>query len=511
MTGEVNEKVSILIVDDDENTCKILSLLFGKEGYETETAASGREAMEKVRERFFNVALLDIKLPDMEGTELLVSLKGIYPEMVMIMVTAYASLETSISALLKGASAYLPKPFNTREVLATVREAVEKQHLAMENKRLYQEAQRELAERKQAEARLTSFMNSATDGFFVLDSKLNYLDINEAALKITGLTKEEVVGKNVTDVEPDIEKTGRYDRYMEVIKTGKPFFVDDLIPNPKFGDIQLALSAFKVGDGLGVTIVDLTERRRLRKKMVEYEEVDKLKTGLLSTVSHELRTPLAIIKGYSTMLLDYGRRLGPEEKDGHLRSIDKATDRLTDLVDHLLDMSRLDAGLLKLDKKLTSVSKVIKEAVAEAQLRAPEHNIVSHMRKRLPRMRIDARRIRAVLDNLIDNAVKYSGQETEVMVSARRARQKLLISVADQGMGIYAEDLERVFDKMYRIEQRLSTDPGGMGLGLALCKALVEAHSGRIWVESEVGKGSTFYFTLPIKTKAGRQSHGKAA
>jgi len=368
----------------------------------------------------------------------------------------------------------------------------------MENKRLYQEAQRELGERKQAEARLTSFMNSATDGFFVLDSKLNYSDINEAALKITGLAREEVVGKNVTDVEPDIKETGRYDRYMEVIKTGKPFFVDDLIPNPKFGDIQLALSAFKVGDGLGVTIVDLTERRRLRKKMVEYEEVDKLKTGLLSTVSHELRTPLAVIKGYSTMLLDYGRRLSPEEKDGHLGSIDKAADRLTDLVDHLLDMSRLDAGLLRLEEVPTSISKVIKEAVAEAQLRTSGRKIALQVRNRLPRVNIDAGRIRQVLDNLIDNAIKYSGEGSRVVVEAGRNGGELDISVTDQGMGIYAEDLERVFDRMYRIEQRLSTDPGGMGLGLALCKALVEAHNGRIWVESEVDKGSTFHFTLPL-------------
>ncbi len=149
--------------------------------------------------------------------------------------------------------------------------------------------------------------------------------------------------------------------------------------------------------------------------------------------------------------------------------------------------------------------------MAEAQLRAHEHNIVSHGRNKLPRLNIDAKRIREVLDNLIDNAVKYSGQGTEVMVSARRTRQKLLISVADQGIGIPSDELEKVFDRMYRIEQRLAPQTGGIGLGLPICKGLVKAHGGRIWVESEVGKGSTFYFTLPIKTKAGRQNHGKDA
>jgi len=236
--------------------------------------------------------------------------------------------------------------------------------------------------------------------------------------------------------------------------------------------------------------------------MAEYEELDKLKTNLLSTVSHELRTPLAIIKGYSTMLLDYDRKLSPREKSGNLRSIDRATDRLTDLVDRLLDMSRLDAGLLKLKKAPTSVSGMVKEAITEARLRARKHKIVSHIMGRLPRIDIDARRIRQVLDNLIDNAVKYSGEGSSVVVEVmKKDGGGLQVSIADQGIGIPTEDLEKVFDRMYRLEQRLSTDPGGMGLGLALCKALVEAHDGEIWAESQVEEGSTFYFTIPVETK----------
>ena len=138
--------------------------------------------------------------------------------------------------------------------------------------------------------------------------------------------------------------------------------------------------------------------------------------------------------------------------------------------------------------------------MAEAKLRAPSHEIVADVRQRLARVDIDAKRIRQVLDNLIDNAIKYSGEESEVVVSARRAGQELLISVVDLGRGIPAEDLERVFDRMYRIEQRLAPEVGGVGLGLAICKGLVEAHGGRIWVESELGKGSTFCFTLPCKS-----------
>lgn len=253
-----------------------------------------------------------------------------------------------------------------------------------------------------------------------------------------------------------------------------------------------------------------SERRQIERKMVEYKELDKLKDSLLSTVSHELRTPLAIIKGYSTMLVDYDRRLRSAEKQGYLESIDRATDRLTELVDHLLDMSRLEAGMLRLDKQPTNISRLMEETAAEANLRAPGREIVLKLTKRLPMMDIDARRIRQVMDNIIDNAIKYSEEGTRVVIQSRQMGSELQISVVDKGIGIPAKDLETVFDRMYRIEQRLTPETGGVGLGLAICRGLVEAHGGRIWVESKLERGSTFYFTLPLDTKEGR-SYGRAA
>ena len=150
----MGEKERILIVDDDKSTRRSLSLIFGKKGYETEAVGTGREAIEKAQERFFNLALLDIRLPDVEGIGLLAPLKEMHPDMVVIMVTGYASLETAVRALNEGASAYTTKPLNMDEVLATVEEALEKQRLILENRRLYEAAQRELAERKRAEEAL---------------------------------------------------------------------------------------------------------------------------------------------------------------------------------------------------------------------------------------------------------------------------------------------------------------------------------------------------------------------
>lgn len=260
--------------------------------------------------------------------------------------------------------------------------------------------------------------------------------------------------------------------------------------------------------------MDITEHKQLaeevRRKELEVataQEMVHIKSHLLSIVSHELRTPLATIKGYSTMLLEYDRRLHREEKHRYLESIDRTTDRLTELVDRLLDMSRLDAGLFRLAKSPTELSKLIDEAVAEAQLRSPEHCFRVERKEELPVLDVDSGRIRQVLDNLLENAIRYSEKGTAVVVLAKREARKLKISISDRGKGIPANDIDKVFDPLYRLEDRLAQDPRGMGLGLPLCKGLVEAHGGHIWVKSKLRRGSTFCFTIPLSPASERSSH----
>ena len=147
----MEEKSSILVVDDDESTCRTLKLIFGKKGYEVDTAGTGQEAIEKAKGKFFNVALLEIKLPDIEGIELITPLKKMHPDMVIILITGHASLETAVRAMNEGASAYITKPFNMDEVLTRVESSREKQRLVLENRKLLTALQQELTERKQSE------------------------------------------------------------------------------------------------------------------------------------------------------------------------------------------------------------------------------------------------------------------------------------------------------------------------------------------------------------------------
>ena len=264
-----------------------------------------------------------------------------------------------------------------------------------------------------------------------------------------------------------------------------------------------------IGVAFAFAVMSFFQRSQVRsksKKLIaetaarkKYEELNKLKSDLLSMVSHELRTPLATIKGYATMLVNHDDKLANDEKIQSLMSIDNATNRLARLVDQLLDMSRADAGLLKLEMEPADPAMVIRQAVGEAKLRAPDYAFeVDVPAEGLPLVRMDISRIRQVLDNLLDNAIKYAANGKGVAVSARQQDGAIVFSVTDRGPGIPKQELERVFERMYRMEQQPGAFVEGLGLGLAICKALVEAHGGRIWAESQLGGGSRFIFTLPL-------------
>ena len=226
-----------------------------------------------------------------------------------------------------------------------------------------------------------------------------------------------------------------------------------------------------------------------------------MKTELLSTVSHELCTPLGSIKGYATTLLTHASKLRREEQREFLEIIDSEADRLRELIENLLDMSRLEAGVLRIDREPLRLGGVAREVVRRTQLATPNHELVLDWLPEAdePWVNGDPKRLYQVLQNLLSNAVKYSPDGGCITLRARTARRELVVAVADQGFGMPATELDRIFDRFHRVGGEVSRRVGGTGLGLAICKGLVEAHGGRIWAESEgEGMGSTFSFTLPL-------------
>ena len=556
----MEEQESILIVDDDRDLRETLTLLFEGKGYSVDSAASSREAIEKVRSRSFNIALLDIILPDMDGVELLSCLKDIRPQLAVVMITGHASTETAVKALNLGASAYITKPVGMKEIVNVVRETIEKQKLVIENRRLYQEAKIELAERKRAEERIehingvlramrkiSQLVTAQKDhvkllrdicqtlvkvpgyynaGIALLDSAgeisrcvdaglreeflpmSEYLRQGEASACIhKSLGQHDVViinstGVACTDCQLASTYYGRTGMCVELAYNRTMYGVLCVAITPDIILDEEAKNLFKevAGDiSFALYNKELEEKHlQAEEEILHHQQMDRMKTELLSSVSHELRTPLATIKGYCSMILDYYDRLAEEEKLEYLKSIDGASDRLIELIDHLIDMSRLESGLINLEQETIDIAHLLKETVTEARLRAPEHKIVLQLPKVLPKVYVDSRRIRQVMDNIINNAVSYSEAGTTIKIQARPEKSELLISVADEGIGIPPREIEKVFERMYRVENEQTANEKGLGLGLAICRGLVEKHGGRIWIRSKLGQGSIVYFTLPI-------------
>ncbi len=256
-----------------------------------------------------------------------------------------------------------------------------------------------------------------------------------------------------------------------------------------------------IGQQIGVAIenIQLAEKASQVKLL---EESDRLRAELIANVSHELRTPLGLIKIFCTTLQREDVDFDPETQKEFLQDIEAETERLEKLVNNLLNLSRIQEGQLRLDKQPADVGALVQNSVKDMSAHFSEHQIVKNLPDEPLVAVIDSRYIEQVLRNLISNAIKYSPQGGTITIDGYAQDNQLCIQVRDQGIGIAPSDLEKVFERFYRTKNEHTQNIGGVGLGLAVCKGIVEAHNGRIWVESIPGEGSAFKFILPLDDNA---------
>ncbi len=230
-------------------------------------------------------------------------------------------------------------------------------------------------------------------------------------------------------------------------------------------------------------------------------EAERLKSQFISAMSHELRTPLTSIKGCATSLLredvDWDK---PTTKE-FLGTISQKADELNAMIDKLLQTTKIEGGAIKLDKEPVAIARLAAKVIKDNALRSLGHQLSSDFPLDIPVVEADSHYIERVLHNLVENAIKYSPNGGKIRVSGNVGRNEVVVSVQDDGMGIASAELGKVFDRFYRADNPLSRRVGGTGLGLFISKALVEAHGGRIWAESEPGRGSTFSFSLPVSAE----------
>lgn len=233
----------------------------------------------------------------------------------------------------------------------------------------------------------------------------------------------------------------------------------------------------------------------------EADEKDRLRAELMATFSHELRTPLATIKGYSTALLLDELQWPEEKRREFLRLIDEECDNLERMISDILDSSLIDVGQLPIEQQPVRLPLLSQEVAREMQRSTDIHHFVLDFPADFPIVDADPRRIKQVLRNILDNAIKYSPNKGLVVIRGQVRPLDVVISIADQGVGISPEDLIPLFDKYFRVKAPTGYHVPGTGLGLPVSRAIVEAHGGRIWAKSKIGEGTTLYFSIPRGTE----------
>lgn len=272
-------------------------------------------------------------------------------------------------------------------------------------------------------------------------------------------------------------------------------------------ELQLLIA---IANQIGV-VIENTRRAEQAAQIEILRELNRLRSELIANASHELRTPLGLIKVFCTSLLAQDVTFDENTQRQFLCGIDEETDKLKIIVDNLLGLSTLESGRMRLDKHVIDLRALTRKVIESIQLdlrpasagpnsnpTAAQYQFVCDFPDHPLTAPVDEKRIEQVLRNLLSNAVKYSPEGGRIMIQGRGDKWQVLIRISDEGIGITPENLEHIFERFYRVENEQTRTIGGVGLGLAVCKGIVETHGGRIWAESTPDEGSHFYFTLPV-------------
>lgn len=357
-----------------------------------------------------------------------------------------------------------------------------------------------------------SLIDSMSEGLAVVDTEGRHVLANRAFCAMVGYTPEELDGRLPPyPYGPADEDERSWATFATLIGGELPpgREVPVTLRRHDGSAFSAGLTPAEVHDergrvtGLMVIVRDLTERERLEATAAQAHaarEADRLKSELLATVSHELRTPLAAIKGFTSTMLRYGDRLSLEEQREFLGDIEQSSDRLAELVGNLLNMGRLEAALLSMEPERIDLAPLLRAEAADfmPRLVARRQTLTVEIPEHLPPVPADPRRIRQVLANLLDNAAKYTPLGGHIRVSAADEGDWVCFAVADSGPGIPADHLQRVFEPFHRVDSGLTRTVGGTGLGLAITRRILDAHHGRIQVESPPGQGALFTVRLPV-------------
>jgi two-component system phosphate regulon sensor histidine kinase PhoR len=333
-----------------------------------------------------------------------------------------------------------------------------------------------------------AILGSMVEGVAGVNGGERLVFANPGFAAILGLDVPPVAGSSLLEVVRQTELIGAVRRVL----AGEPRVESEIVTGTlRQHYFAATVAAVRAGETSGAVIVlhDITELRRL----------ERIRRDFVANVSHEFRTPLTAIQGFAETLIG-GAIDDPQNRGRFLAIILEHSRRLARLTEDLLRLSQMDADQLALEIRGVSVSQLIESCYETAQRRAGEKELVLSLNvaSQMPDVAADNRRLQEVLQNLLDNAIQYTLPGGKIVLSAEIRNDEVIFTVADTGIGIPQADQPRIFERFYRVDVARSREAGGTGLGLSIAKHLVEAHGGRIWVESEFGAGSKFHFSVPV-------------
>lgn len=481
------KKPSVLIIDDEDRIRNVCSKMLTQEGYDVAQANNGKAGLEMIAQRHFDIILLDLMMPGISGLEALEQIRELHPDTVVIVITGYATLDHAVDAMKRGAFEFIAKPFSPQDLRVVITKAI-KQIRTLED----------IAHEK---SRVRTMINHLAGGVMTTDTRKQVALANHAFVNLIGYRGPSPIGKPVEELVPDNEIIAMIDQALEMA-------------SDRFAEITGEISVSPLGQGddriIGVRCVPFRDRlgRNLGTITVLHDitavkKMDQMKSDFVSMVSHEIRGPLNSVLMQQKVILD---ELAGDITEKQREILTRASEKIKTLVSlssELLDIAKMESGLINMEKEELQLADLLADQTSFHRPKARDKNIDLQLLPLpdLPSVLANHMNMEEVLTNLITNAINYTPENGSIFVSALNDGNYVCIRVADTGLGIAPEELDHIFTRFYRVKNEKTRFIMGTGLGLPIVKSIIEAHQGRIEVESEEGKGSSFSVYIPIAMK----------
>jgi len=489
----MDKKPHILVVDDEIGIRKGCKRALSQEKYIVDEAESGNVALEKINKQPYDLLLVDLMMPGISGLDLIQRVHEIDPEIISIVITGYASIESAVQATKLGAYDYLPKPFTSEALIAVVKRGLEKRLLRLEALKLHAEREQKLLELANEQSRFQTIISCMADGVLVANMEGRLVLWNNSSLKMLKLRGYDVSGE---PLEYYLKNKDIIDSIREVLNT----------KDKNFSMMTKEIEVDNQGTTLMANIAPVRDKKgeilgavAVLRDITKLKEIDKIKSQFVSMVAHELRAPLAAIIEWLEIVIS-GEASGDESlKQKWLERAKERAHSLLALVNDLLEINRMEAGKIAQKMEAIRVDEIINKIVyfLKPEMDKRQISIQLNLSSSLPQVQADKQDMEKLFSNLITNAIKYNVEKGSIIIEGSNDKNYVCIRVKDTGIGISAENLPLIFDDFFRADDPQTKKIAGTGLGLTIAKKIVDSHFGHIEVESEVGQGSTFSVFLP--------------